>query len=552
MTYLLFPGRHLLNTVWQERYLYQVLRMPLESLHFWQGQRPPPNLPPIDRILFAVTSANQAHSRYNPIPFHVRAIGVDRFAAEFKASLGVTYRILGIPHFDPTPRFASYILKEIEEQTEGDLELTPANTVVLCSTAEVIQLFTDLGFAVLPAEAGIEGERPDTPTDVLKKIVELGADWAASPYVRQTLSPATLTLWQDLPDIPRRVIRLWRDPLLNDEGSLTETRDYAAYAYGMGNREIIGLKYADIKEAIVPGKIVDEGCADGALLVPIAKDYPDSDLIGIEITGEFLARCHERLRAGDFGGSYVHFHQRNITEPIFEDNAIDTTICNSTVHELWSYGRQAATVHAYFANKYRQTARGGRLLIRDVVGPEDKEQEVYLWLNDQDGRNENIFANFAEPADLATHLSGLSTYARFLRFARDFLAEARAEGQRGPETAVRYREATIDGRRYIVLPLKDAAEYIAKKDYTDNWQSEAHEEFTFWSFSEWKAALSAAGFEVVENPNEPAKGSRVYTNPWIVSNRFVGKVALYRMVDGRLEALPYPPTNIVLVGQKSI
>jgi hypothetical protein len=90
VTYLLFPGRHLLNTVWQERYLYQVLQMPPESLRFWNGQRPPP----IDRIIFAVTSANQAHSRYNPIPFHARAIGVDRFAAEFKASLGVTYRIL--------------------------------------------------------------------------------------------------------------------------------------------------------------------------------------------------------------------------------------------------------------------------------------------------------------------------------------------------------------------------------------------------------------------------------------------------------------------------
>jgi hypothetical protein len=217
---------------------------------------------------------------------------------------------------------------------------------------------------------------------------------------------------------------------------------------------------------------------------------------------------------------------------------------------LWSYGRQSTTVHAYFAKNYQQTARGGRLLIRDVVGPEEKEQEVYLWLNDQDGNNDNVFASFNEPADLATHLSGLSTYARFLRFARDFLAEARAEGQRGPETAVHYREETVDDRRYVVLSLKDAAEYIAKKDYTDNWQSEAHEEFTFWSFSEWKAALSAAGFDVLENPNEPAKGSRVYTNPWIVTNRFEGKVALYRMVDGRLETIPYPPTNIVLVGQK--
>ena len=89
------------------------------------------------------------------------------------------------------------------------------------------------------------------------------------------------------------------------------------------------------REALATG---DSGLADeaSALLVPIARDFPDSDLVGIEITGEFMARCIERQRAMEFGGTYVHFHQRNITEPVFEPASIDTTICNSTTHELWS------------------------------------------------------------------------------------------------------------------------------------------------------------------------------------------------------------------------
>ena len=548
MTTLLFPGRHLLNTAYQENYLHNLVDRPLDTLSWWKGKAPA-SAKPLEQIVFAITSRNQANSRYNPIPFHVRAIGLDRLARRLKRSFGLRYRIIGIPHYAPTSRFAEHVLQEIEEQTEGNLVLTPENCVVLCSTEPVMALLQDLGFSILTAEL-TDHTQPDTPIELLKKFVAVGEGWTADPELQSKLSKATFELWHDFPDVPRRILRLWRDPLLNDEGSLTDSRDYASYAYLMGNSEIITLKYQDIHQAIVPGKIVDEGCGDGALLVPIARDFPDSDLIGIEITGEFIARGLERQRAGEFGGTFVHFHQRNITQPIFEAGSIDTTICNSTVHELWSYGQQEQTVRDYFALKYDQTRKNGRLLIRDVVGPENKMQEVYLWLNDQDGRHDNIFAQFDNREALMAYLNGLSTYGRFLRFARDFLADMRKSGQRGPETAVQYHEETIEGQRYIVLTLKDAVEFMTKKDYTNNWDSEMNEEFAFWDFNEWKGALETAGFQIVENPNRPQAGSRAYVNPWIVKNRWEGKVKLYRMADGRLKEMTYPVTNIVLVGEK--
>ena len=552
MAYLLFPGRHLANTAFQSRYLRSVLHMPPAQLTFWQEQNPLLT-EPLDQIIFAITSCNRQHSRYNPIPFYVRAIGVDRFARSLEMAVGVGYRIIGIPHYRPTPRFAAYVLKEIEEQTEGNLALTPQNCVVVCSTPAVMALYRDLGFAILPAERGLPpDDRPHTPIALIEQMAAAGSGWRTDRGLRQELAAATFDLWQDFPDVPRRVQRLWRDPLLNDEGGLTDSRDYSYYADSMGNSAVLQLKYNDIKAAIRPGKIVDEGCADGALLALIARDFPDSDLIGIEITGEFMARCRERQRAGEFGGTYVHFHQRNITHPIFEDNSIDTTLCNSTVHELWSYGEGAATVHDYFAKKYAQTRRGGRLIIRDVVGPEAGEQTVYLWLEHRDGRNDDIFREAQTREALAAHLAGLSTYGRFRRFARDFLAAQRAGGRRGPETQIRFRETTIDGERYAILSLRAAVEFMSKKDYTTNWNSEMNEEFAFWGFSRWKAALQQAGFHVIENPNAPAEGSRVYTNPWIVDNRYEGKVKLFRQGEnGRLRPLPYPPTNIVLIGVKT-
>lgn len=550
MAILLLPGRHLANTRFQESYLGQHVQVPVERL---------PVLGPrccrgvLDEVVFAITSANQSHSRYNPIPLEVRAIGVDRFARSLREAYSVRCRLVPIPHYGPTPHFAQFLLKEITEATEGDLELSPENTLVLTSTPSVIDQFLALGYGVLQGE--LVTREPlrfaaPTPMEVVQRAVEAGDCWQEDAVLRQSVSPATLSLWRDFPDVLRRVVRLYRDPLLTESGSLTDTRNYSTYAVGMNHRALLEMKYQDVRQAIVGGRIVDEGCADGALLVPIARDFPDSDLIGIEITGEFMARCKERQRAMEYGGTYVHFHQRNITEPIFEAGSIDTTLCNSTTHELWSYGRQEATLRPYLAEKYRQTRKGGRLIIRDVVGPEDGDREVLLWCDDGDGRNEDVHAVCASAAALQGHVAGLSTAARFERFAADYLAENVASGQRGPACRLRYQREERNGRRFFRMRLREAMEFLLKKDYADNWASELHEEFCFWSFSQWKQALVDAGFKVLEDPNAPQRGSRAYTNPWIVEHRFAHKAELFVAEGEALTPLAYPATNMVLVGEK--
>ncbi len=549
MKYLLFPGRHLVNTRFQEEYLTRVLQVPLDRLAFHDEAAARAGL--LDTVVFAITSANRENSRFNAVPFFVRAIGVDRFARGVSAALGTSYRVFGIPHFPPTKRFARNIVQEIEEQTEGRLELTPENAAVVCSTPDVIEQFQALGFAVLPAELGEPEEmRPLTPIRVLQRAATLGDAWRDDPELRRSLAPATFSLWNDFPEVPRRVARLFRDPLLNDSGDLTGTRNYAVYTWGMSRPDLIERKYQDVRPAIVEGRIVDEGCADGALLVPIARDFPDSDLIGIEITGEYLAQCHERRRRGDFGGTYTHFHQRNLMEDLFEPGSIDTTLCNSTTHEIWSYGDGAASLVAYLERKARQTRVGGRIGIRDVVGSEGPDRQVFLWCDCDDGSNEDVHKEMANETDLARHLKGLSTAARFRRFARDFLSEDRAAGRRGPESAIAFDERRVAGRDYFVLRLKDAAEFLGHKDYLENWRSEMHEEFAFWGLSAWKQALSRVGFRLLETPASPDLGTRVYVNPWIVENRYQGKVGLFALEGADLRPIDWPPTNIVLVGEK--
>ncbi|MCX6755047.1 MAG: methyltransferase domain-containing protein [Candidatus Nomurabacteria bacterium] len=550
MAYLLFHGRHILNTSFQEKYLWQILNLPFSKLDFIG----PNNFNPderIDTVVFAVTSSNKSNSRFNPLPFYIRAISLDRFFEHFRKDLGIKQKIVGIPHFDPTDKYIEIILKEIHE-SDG-LELTPKNTIVLASTPNVIDMYISLGFTVLPAEYDYQNKKfiAQAPIDALHTLAEEKVDWQKDTILENLVSTSTFSFWKDFPSVPDSIKKIWKEPLLTDSGSLTETRNYSTYASAMARSEVLDMKYLDIKKAVVSGKIVDEGCADGALMVKLAYDFPDSDIIGIDIASEFLARCTERQRAGEFGGAFVHFHQRNLMDSIFEDGSIDTTICNSTTHEVWSYGDGLESLKNYINLKYKQTRKGGRLVIRDVVGPENKDKEVYLKLNSTDGTNENIFFQTDSQDDLMKHINSLSTEAKFFRFAKDYLEDMRTSGRRGKETKINFKEENIDGQKYFVLRMKDAVEFITKKDYADNWKSELNEEFAFFSFSDWKDLLHQAGFDILENPNKIETASRVYTNDWIVQNRFVGKVEIFENQNGILKQIQYPPTNMVLVAQKS-
>lgn len=531
MSYLLFPGRHLLNTRFQEQYLHQVLAAAQTALPGLKiGQTVPKE--PITQIIFAITSSNQANSRYNPVPFYIRAIGVDRFARSLAAS--VPFSIFGIPHYGHTTSFADFTIKEISDQSEGMIRLTPSNCYVLCSTPAVIELYQKLGYSILTAEQ-IQAGVP-TPIDLVREVAARGDDWQSSELLAHQLAPASRSLFNDFSEVPRRTIRLYNDPLVNQEGSLTEKRNYNTYARGMN--EIIRLKYHDICEAIRPGRIVDEGCADGALLAEISEGFPDSDLYGIDLSAEFAHRFEERRRAGDFGGSYVHFYLRNLLDPIFEPDSIDTTICNSTLHELWSYGHGEPSVRGYLAEKYRQLRPRGRLIIRDVVGPEKAGEQVLLWCNKGDATPSRSRDESMAPANA-------STYDRFHMFALDFL---RNKPERRKQL-MKYLPVEIGNRLMIRTSLQLAAEFLSKKDYTDNWASEMNEEFCFWNFQQWKQVLTETGFQVIESFSRPTQGSRIYCNPWTVENRYKGKVEVLS-VDQPNSPLVFPPTNMVLVAEK--
>jgi hypothetical protein len=209
--------------------------------------------------------------------------------------------------------------------------------------------------------------------------------------------------------------------------------------------------------------------------------------------------------------------------PDVQTRSVDTVICNSTLHELWSYGDGDETIQVYLNDKYKQLRPNGRLVIRDVVGPDDKDAMVLMACKSDDGLPNDDFV--ADP-------SALSTFARFTRFDRDF-----RPGESHPPVDT----ITLKGQTLLQLPLGYAMEFIAKMDYTDNWLSEMHEAFCFWSYADWTRALTDAGFRILP-------GSHAYVNNWRVTHSFEKRVQLYSL-DG--SPRPFPVTNMVLVGEKS-
>ena len=541
MRNLLFPGRHHLLTNFQLEYLTRVTCGDRQALRDVHG-KPIEFEEPIRTLLWAVTSANHSNTRRNPLPAHRREVAIEEFASQ----LDVDSYVFLIDDLGFTERFAEYVLKKIDVDSLGRFSLQPENTLVASSTPEVIAQYERLGFRVLPVEL-LDLEKvtfvADPPWEVLNKIITDGLDgedWRTNSHFIGKVARASRRLYQKY-DFGDQIIELHRSPLLTEDGDLTATRDYNTYvrSFDSGANRKLSL----VREFVQPGRIVDIGCCTGALLRELTFEpkLRESDFYGIEVARPLYAECLHRKEQGLFGAENVFFYQKDFAAgQVFASNSINTFTTFALTHEIESYSGRDALL-SFIRSLYEQLAIGGRWINVDVVGPRDKKKRVLMKLAKEDGGqagaqgDHEILRQFA-PEDrqgLSTFLNGLSTFDRFLRFARDFRRE---EGFQLPFEVVQR-----GSEPYVSLSLQDACEFLSKKDYTDNWTSEMHETFCFWDFPEWVAAVRDAGFRVLE-------ASKDYTNPWIVENRYRNKVELY---DEELCPLDYPVTNMILVAVKA-
>ncbi len=526
--YVLLPGRHHLLTRAQAGYLRHVLAGRATA-----DDGRPVAVGPGARVVWAVTSANHQNTRRNPVPYSRREAAIERFSAvEDVDSL-----VVPVVDARPTPRFARVTLTAVEIATAGRDVLTPESTVLACSTPVVAQMYRDLGFRVVTVEddAEVFDEPPPRPWDVLERLVAGDAAW------RELAHPATVSVF-DRYALDQHVRTVSSDPVVGDEGTLTDTREYGTYQRSFEDGS--GRKWAQVGPYVRPGRIVDVGCASGGLLVEAGKDprLHESDLIGVEVARHLFAEAQHRQAQQGFPNPNTWVYQRNILADgpaVFPDRSIDTTLTVALTHEISSYGDGLADLRRLATRVLAHTAPGGVWVSSDVAGPADPGREVLLTLDAADGENpDGVRTDLADlgAGECAAYVERLSTRARLDQFVHDFALHA------APGYAVTPVDDDRDGRSTVRCTLAQAMEFLTRKDYTDNWVSECHERFTDMNLDAWRDLLTDVGFEV-------DAASHAWRNDWIVEHR-IDPVAALTDLDGR--PLPWPDTHVLLVARRPL
>ena len=528
--YLIFPGRHHLLSNFQFDYLKSLIQSNALSDEPIVGEIPP-NGKTIKAIVFAVTSANHYNTRRNPIAFYLRAMAIQSFAAD----LGIPFFVYGINDVGVLDDFASYTIKFIAHNSNNKLELNPKNSYVVCSTP-VLEMYKGLGFTIFGAELKSQVKwtyKAALPWEIVERF-SVADNWERDRFIQNNIHLASLNMWKQY-DIPAKVKLLFDDDLISDDGDITSSRDYNAYVRQMD--EIAELKFKDTANYIQSGRIGDIGCAVGSWikLATEQKELAESDFYGIEVARPLFEICQQRKLNQEFSNPNVFFAKKNaITQSVFQNNSMDTIHTSSLTHEIESYGSRRDLIK-FIQNRFNELRPGGVWINRDVIGPNDKDKMVYLELKNTDGRNEDYNKIITDRAGLQQYLDGLSSFAKFLRFAIDFRKE---EGYQ-----LNYSIEEINGKSLIHLHFEDACEYLSKKDYTGNWLSEMHERFCFWSYQDWLNQLNASGFIV-----DPQ--SHAFRNKWIIKNRWKPVAQLFEKKKNKLKKIAFPNTHAILIARK--
>ena len=425
-----------------------------------------------------------------------------------------------MPVFDTemTERFAEITVKAIAAAA-GGLMLDPATCVVAVSTPSVIEMYKALGFRIAPLEL----DHPDKPLrawEVLELCAAGDASW------REHAHPATVDVF-DRYALADQIAVVLGDPVVGSEGSLTETRNYRTYAASF--EASAERKWKQARPYVVPGRIVDIGCATGAVLELASQDarLKESDLFGIEVAQHLYEECVHKKAQGVFANPNTFFFQRNIlTGKVFPNSSINTTLSFALTHEILSYAGGVPVLEKFVAAVFQQTVGGGVWINSDVCGPDDGEKIVLLHFKEAGVDRGARSLEDLSAAEVKAYVGSLPPAARLVQFVHDFTRLAR----------VPFAYEPVDSQT-ARLRLKDAMEFMTRFSYADNWLSECHEQFCAIAWADWQTMVNDAGFEI-----DPRSGP--WRNEWMVENVFRPAAELTNL-NG--EVIPWPSTHALVV-----
>jgi SAM-dependent methyltransferase len=267
------------------------------------------------------------------------------------------------------------------------------------------------------------------------------------------------------------------------------------------------------------GRVADMGMGSGAGSHALAALYPSLEVIGIDVDPHMVA-----MARGKYTLPNLSFLVGDIATELFPEGSLDGILNSSVLHHVTSFGGYA---HDAAAKCVRAQARAlkahGTLVVRDFVAPESRG-DVLLDVPANDG-------------DESRDPRSCSTASLLERFAGEFRSLHETRGFDLAHGGVASRPYW---KRYR-LAHRHAVEFILRKDYRADWESEVREEYTYFTQAEFEQLFASLGMRIL--------ASVPLHNPWIALHRFTGKLALFD-ADGR--GLPMPATNYLIAGEKVV
>ena len=253
------------------------------------------------------------------------------------------------------------------------------------------------------------------------------------------------------------------------------------------------------------GWVADMGMGSGSGSEALAALYPSIRVTGVDINPEMVERAQARYQRDN-----LDFRSGDIGKPCFEPESLDAIFNSSVLHHVTSFNdyRLEEAGHA-LRHQADQLRTHGSLIVRDFLRPEPGE--VLLDLPES---SSELFRKFAQE----------------FRFLKPLA-----------ERGFPFRELPSPKPGWVRFGCDHvhAVEFILRKDYLNDWDTEVLEEYTTFTQVEFESHFHQLGLRIL--------ASTPLWNPWIVSQRFEGQIALHSPTG---EALGFPPTNYLVVGEK--
>jgi ubiquinone/menaquinone biosynthesis C-methylase UbiE len=269
------------------------------------------------------------------------------------------------------------------------------------------------------------------------------------------------------------------------------------------------------------GTIADMGMGSGAGSLALASLYPALKVIGVDINETMV-----KLASDNHKLENLSFVTGDIAKSCFENNSLHGIFNSSVLHHVTSfsdYDHQSAQAALEVQSKQLRT--DGILIVRDFLAPNQNPQ-VWLDVSDDDG-------------DHSDNPRTCSTAALLRLFAKQFRKLSKKPGFDIEVIPAEEQAPIADGHKRFQMSLRHAVEFLLRKDYKADWETEVLEEYTYFDKKQFEQVFARLGLRSL--------ASVPIRNPWIVAHRLRGKYKL-RTLDG--QCVDYPATNYIIVGEK--